>query len=1852
MNFSPADQLGSSPARLAPRVVFPRPATGPKRCWTGSRPALLRGLGAALVAFSALTRAAVVDIGPLDSTLTHPVNPVAKNFGVWNGNVSTVVDTLEFRKNGFKGFDYHECAGTKQFHAQHVARLPNKNGLAYFVVTGSGAWVSNWPLVPSEPDGTMSVYRADSLDLTTDRVRNLPGTDGEIVWERRFDQDNPVGSWNHPCMMQCIGNLLVVCMQNWSSLFACRDGWSSNPDALLFYDVRDPENPVYWGRMTAEELGVSEVSEVGLFKAGEEWILNVYSRWWRTKTVSPDLGSWTFGGGNANEPGWGGSHGNFFRSLEQYDPASSAPPGTTLPGTERVMWFDGKVKSNVIEWFEFSSVHFTPGPPYFIPGTDEPELGPVQDRAAPDLFDNGNNDYDACGIYVTGGVPIIYSALQDYGGDVIYQIWDPGNVRTPLDLPGALDAAGLAWTTSGSTFKADWTGQINFAHDGTDAAMSGPLNHSQFSRLEATVTGPGILRFFWKVSSERNPFTGAGADFLRFAVDGVADEKLPGISGEVDWRQHTVAIPPGFHVLSWTYSKDANDLFPVGFDAGFVDQVSFGRPAITVESGSTGDSGPGTLRQAITDVESGGTIVLKTDAVRLTGGPLLISKNITIVVDRPYWFNNRFTESPGATITGNHTQRVLEIAPGAVLTLRGVAVTEGAGGILNHGTLVLDGCTLYGNDVPGDWGGGVSNHGTLAMTNCTVANNSSAYGGGIFSDGSATLTHTTVSDNSATGGGGGLFVNGGVVEVNNTIIARNTGPYADAGVVAVATLTQTGVNLIGVDPKLTPLGYHGGATLTMQLLPGSPALDAAAPGPTRTDQRGFSRSRDGDAVAGAVPDLGAYEAQAAPFSMGLNFVGSAVPLAAADVAGAPGFAQAFWNNLTTDFDGTGGGTYFYGPATLLEASGVPVADYGPDSVSPRHNPRLWWDAPNVWGKNPATVVTADDKLMSGYLDSSGAGGGSAASNLYSTTGAQPFLAVADLPAAAVFGGYHVVVYVDGDATDGRTGKYWLTSNQSGNPADTSREVTYPMSHHQYSDGRFSRDARNFSGAYIEDLASEPGGREVPGNYLVFRGASLTEPGFILRADEASPLTGSNARAPINAIQVVRNEIIVVTTAEDELDPYGTLGAGVSLREALRDAPNAAGILFDPAVFDGRPASTIHLTRGALFLKKGDIVIDASNIPNGVTLDAGGSSRVFTIATGSGDLPRIRQDPTTALHNLTITGGSTGVGVEYSPDDYNTSGGAITCEYGALTLNHCTISGNSSRNGPGVSVSGGGAIFCRGRLVLNDCTLSSNTVFGTTGGAIWAENCVLNNCTLSANSSLLGGGGAIYAVDCTLNNCTLSGNSTTAGSSLPGKGGAIWNGPTYGKVALHHVTLSGNSAADGGGLSLSSPATLNNVIVAGNTAPAHPDVAGSFTGSHNLIGGDPLLAPLGDFGGPTQTMPPRSGSPALDAGAGSALRTDQRGLARLSGRAADIGAVESQQQAEHVAVTSAADHTPGSLRQAIQDATAGTTITFAQALNGQTITLADELLVGAEIVIDAGDLSNGITISGDGARRIFIVSSGASLTLRSLTLARGHSDGRGGAILGELNSALNLDRCTLTGNDADEGGALFCLGSLTLSQCTLAGNTAAWGGALECLGSASIIRCTIAGNYAVHAGGGIYNKNTTLTVESSIVAANSAGEIGGDVVNENAVLIYSGASLVQSVANSGGSVSGPAAIAAHPRLASLANYGGPTRTMPPLPGSPAINTGGATTLITDQRGLDRLSGGASDIGAVELQGGHIAISISISGAGATRTISWFPVAGTLERAASLMPGSAWTTVGTTSPVTISVGAGMQFYRLRQ
>ena len=132
------------------------------------------------------------------------------------------------------------------------------------------------------------------------------------------------------------------------------------------------------------------------------------------------------------------------------------------------------------------------------------------------------------------------------------------------NLPAALNATNLVWTTSPT--DAPWFAQVAVTHDGAVAAQSGHIAHSQQSFLQTTVTGPGLLACWWKVSSEE------GYDYLKL-LDTSTGLPLASISGEVDWQQLSLNIPAGTHILRWIYAKDFS--VSVGQDAGWLDQVTF-----------------------------------------------------------------------------------------------------------------------------------------------------------------------------------------------------------------------------------------------------------------------------------------------------------------------------------------------------------------------------------------------------------------------------------------------------------------------------------------------------------------------------------------------------------------------------------------------------------------------------------------------------------------------------------------------------------------------------------------------------------------------------------------------------------------------------------------------------------------------------------------------------------------------------------------------------------------------------------------------------------------------------------------------------------------------------------------------------------------------------------------------------------------------------------------------------------------------------------------------------------------------------------------------------------------------------
>ena len=297
------------------------------------------------------------------------------------------------------------------------------------------------------------------------------------------------------------------------------------------------------------------------------------------------------------------------------------------------------------------------------------------------------------------------------------------------------------------------------------------------------------------------------------------------------------------------------------------------------------------------------------------------------------------------------------------------------------------------------------------------------------------------------------------------------------------------------------------------------------------------------------------------------------------------------------------------------------------------------------------------------------------------------------------------------------------------------------------------------------------------------------------------------------------------------------------------------------------------------------------------------------------------------------------------------------------------------------------------------------------------------------------------------------------------------------------------------------------------------------------------------------------------------------------------------------VTNTNDSGAGSLRTAITTANGDTGDTINITATG-IITLASSLPALAANMTITGPGAASLTVSGNNSSTvgsIFTINSGVTVSISSLTIANGNAPG---------------------------GGGIFSEGTLMLTNCTVENNTAAGPGGTAGLGggidndggTVTVTNSTISGNTATGGGegGGIDNDDGPLTVVNSTISGNSAtgsGSIGGGIANGGASPVLSLANSIVagnsastyadidgSYADNGGnkasnSSSGTSTIAID--LAPLGNYGGPTQTMPPLTGSPALNAGTYQTgePTTDQRGAPRpsTSGATIDSGSVQISG---------------------------------------------------------------
>jgi beta-glucanase (GH16 family) len=230
----------------------------------------------------------------------------------------------------------------------------------------------------------------------------------------------------------------------------------------------------------------------------------------------------------------------------------------------------------------------------------------------------------------------------------------------------------------------------------------------------------------------------------------------------------------------------------------------------------------------------------------------------------------------------------------------------------------------------------------------------------------------------------------------------------------------------------------------------------------------------------------------------------------------------------------------------------------------------------------------------------------------------------------------------------------------------------------------------------------------------------------------------------------------------------------------------------------------------------------------------------------------------------------------------------------------------------------------------------------------------------------------------------------------------------------------------------------------------------------------------------------------------------------------------------VTVTSAADAGAGSLRRALSSVCVGGTVTFSDALAGQTITLlTGPLTLGKNVTID-GSAAPGLTISGNDSDRVFIVNAGTTATVKQLTVTKGRGFQLAGGILN--NGSLTLDHIVLTANtmttDAGDfwqgGGGIYngAGATLNLIDSSVTDNEADWsgGGVYSFFNTTTnIIRSTISGNVSHDVGGGIRSLGNMTITNSTISGNESTGWHGGAFFHTDGVMNIVNSTIVNNIA---------------------------------------------------------------------------------------------------------------------------------------
>ena len=383
-----------------------------------------------------------------------------------------------------------------------------------------------------------------------------------------------------------------------------------------------------------------------------------------------------------------------------------------------------------------------------------------------------------------------------------------------------------------------------------------------------------------------------------------------------------------------------------------------------------------------------------------------------------------------------------------------------------------------------------------------------------------------------------------------------------------------------------------------------------------------------------------------------------------------------------------------------------------------------------------------------------------------------------------------------------------------------------------------------------------------------------------------------------------------------------------------------GGIFNNANGSGAKGGSIYLDGGTGDIQGSRIEASLATGGNGGNQDQNGQTNGGFGGTAQGGGMYVAGG-TATINNTTFedtgaNGGNSGTGGNGANPGGDAEGGGLF-SVGAVTVTNSTFHLTEANGGDGGNAFGttclgghnagdggaarGGAIFANGgTLTINTATFANNSATGGNGGNGGQTDGGLN-CGMHGAGGIAHGGAIANHLPAVINlkHGTISLNNAQAGNTGVNQGGAnkpprdaaegTGGGIRIGQanVIVENTIISGNTAVNGAGGNpggfTPGPNVDGTVTSNGHNLLNNATEAVGFTGTGDLIGANPMLAPLANNGGPTETMEPQAGSDAIDAGVAAGSTLDQRGEPRTvddpavpneaTSDGTDIGAFETE-----------------------------------------------------------------------------------------------------------------------------------------------------------------------------------------------------------------------------------------------------------------------------------------------------------------------------------------------------------------------